>query len=162
MQEKHAQSVKLRRMLWLLRHADAAEGDPDETRPLTERGIRQATDAGRALRRMGVQIDTCLSSPKLRAMQTATLACEGLGIEVEECPALSGAPFEAFDLAAGRGEVLMVGHDPSFSLTLHDLTGAQVRMRKGGLAAIDKGELVVLLRPNELAVIASGAGELVS
>ena len=50
--------------------------------------------------------------------------------------------------------MLLVGHDPSFSLTLHDLTGAQARMRKGGLAGIAKGELVVLLRPSELAAIA--------
>jgi hypothetical protein len=50
--------------------------------------------------------------------------------------------------------VLLVGHDPSFSLTLHDLTGAQARMKKGGLAGIHKGELQVLLRPSELSAIA--------
>ncbi len=50
--------------------------------------------------------------------------------------------------------MLLVGHDPSFTLTLHQLTGAQARMRKGGLAAIAKGELVTLLRPAELAAIA--------
>jgi hypothetical protein len=51
--------------------------------------------------------------------------------------------------------VLLVGHDPSFTLTLHDLTGAQARMKKGGLAGISKGELVVLLRPSELSAIAA-------
>ncbi len=142
-------------MLWLLRHADAAPGTPDEERPLTERGIRQARDAGRALAQLGVALDACLSSPKLRAMQTAALACEPLGIEVESCAALSGAPFDATDLITGRGDVLLVGHDPSFSLTLHDMTGAQVQMRKGALAAIDKGELIALLRPSELAAIAA-------
>jgi len=60
-------------------------------------------------------------------------------------------------LVAGLGEVLLVGHDPSFTLTLHDLTGAQSRMRKGGLAGIAKGELVTLLRPNELTAIATVA-----
>jgi hypothetical protein len=50
--------------------------------------------------------------------------------------------------------VLLVGHDPSFTLTVHDLTGAQARMRKGGLAGISKGELVVLMRPAELSAIA--------
>ena len=49
---------------------------------------------------------------------------------------------------------MLVGHDPSFSLTLHDLTGAQARMQKGGLAGIAKGELMVLLRPSELSAIA--------
>jgi phosphohistidine phosphatase SixA len=67
---------------------------------------------------------------------------------------LSGEPFDAYDLVAGLGDVLLVGHDPSFSLTVHDLTGAQARMKKGGLAGISKGELVVLLRPTELSQIA--------
>ncbi|MDQ6817558.1 MAG: histidine phosphatase family protein [Actinomycetota bacterium] len=143
-------------MLWLLRHAEAADGDglPDDDRPLTERGVRQAQAVGRALGRLGVHIDVCLSSPKLRAVQTARLACEPLGATVTIEPALSGEPFDVRELTAGLGDVLLVGHDPSFSMTLHDLTGAQVRMRKGGLAAIEKGELVILLSPRELEVMA--------
>ena len=143
-------------MLWLLRHADAAAGTPDESRPLTERGRVQAQTAGFAIQALGVRLDACLSSPKLRAMQTAELACEPLGVEVTECRALGGEPFDPLDLTAGLGDVMLVGHDPSFSLTLHDLTGAQARMRKCGLAAIEKGELLVLLRPSELAAIAAG------
>ena len=82
------------------------------------------------------------------------LACEALGVEIRLEPALSGEPFDVAELTAGLEHVLLVGHDPSFSMTLHDLTGAQARMAKGGLAAIKKGELVVLLRPTELAAIA--------
>jgi phosphohistidine phosphatase len=141
-------------MLWLLRHADAAEGTPDDERPLTERGIAQAQDAGRALEQLGVQIDVCLSSPKLRAVQTAQLTCAALGVDVSIDRRLAGEPFDASDLVAGLGDVLLIGHDPSFTLTLHDLTGAQARMKKGGLAGISKGELVVLLRPTELSAIA--------
>jgi hypothetical protein len=59
------------------------------------------------------------------------------------------------DLVAGLGDVLIVGHDPSFTLTLYALTGAQARMRKGGLAGISKGELVTLLRPAEISAIAA-------
>jgi phosphohistidine phosphatase len=143
-------------MLWMLRHADAADGLPDEERPLTDRGVVQAENAGRALERLGVQIDTCLSSPKLRALQTAQYACAPLGLEVTVERRLSGEPFDVEDLVTGLGDVLIVGHDPSFSLTLHDLTGAQARMRKGGLAAVHKGELITLLRPSELAAIALG------
>jgi len=73
-------------------------------------------------------------------------------------PALSGEPFDVGELTAGLEHVLLVGHDPSFTLTLHDLTGAQARMPKGGLAAVKKGELVVLLRPVELAAIAQTNG----
>ncbi|HWD75600.1 MAG TPA: histidine phosphatase family protein [Solirubrobacteraceae bacterium] len=141
-------------MLWLLRHAEAAEGIPDDERPLTERGIHQAEAAGRALEQLGVNIDACLTSPKLRALQTAQLACAPLDVEVTIDRRLSGEPFDVHDLVAGLGDVLLVGHDPSFTLTLHDLTGAQARMKKGGLAGISKGELVVLLRPTELGAIA--------
>jgi phosphohistidine phosphatase len=141
-------------MLWLLRHAEAADGLPDDRRPLTERGVQQAEAAGRALLRLGVQLDACLSSPKLRAVQTAELACEPLGVEVTIEPSLAGEPFDVHQLTAGLESVLLVGHDPSFSLTLHDLTGAQARMKKGGLAAIAKGELIALLRPTELIAIA--------
>ena len=144
-------------MLWLLRHADAAGGSPDSARPLTDKGVRQAQAAGRALERLGVSIDVCLTSPKLRAVETARLAVEWIGAEVRVEPALAGEPFDAHELTAGLGDVLLVGHDPSFSLTLHDLTGAQARMRKGGLAGIEKGELIVLMRPSELEAIAAGA-----
>ncbi|MBV9006544.1 MAG: histidine phosphatase family protein [Solirubrobacterales bacterium] len=142
-------------MLWLLRHAEAADGAPDDERPLTERGMRQAEAVGRALARLGTNIDACLSSPKLRAVQTAQRACEPIGVEVTIVPALAGPPFEVSELTAGLGDVLLVGHDPSFSLLVHDLTGAQSRLRKGGLAGISKGELVSLLRPTELAAIAA-------
>jgi phosphohistidine phosphatase len=148
-------------MLWLLRHAEAADGFPDDERPLTKRGVAQSEAAGRALVILQARIDACLSSPKLRALQTAELVCEALGIEVTVEQRLSGEPFDANDRVAGLGDVLLVGHDPSFSLTLHDLTGAQARMRKGGVAGIAKGELVTLLRPNELSAIAM-AGERVA
>lgn len=142
-------------MLWLLRHAEAADGSPDDQRPLTERGIQQARDAGRALTVIGAKIDACLSSPKVRARRTAELACEPLGVQVTIEPRLAGEPFDPHELTAGLGGVLLVGHDPSFTLTLHQLTGAQARMRKGAVAAIHKGELVTLLRPVELAAIAA-------
>src|SRR5581483_12441016 len=127
---------------------------PDDERPLTDKGQVQADAAGKALRRLGENIDICLTSPKLRALQTAERVCELLGVPVRIEPALSGEPFDVQRLTAGLGDVLLVGHDPSFSLLLHDLTGTQARMKKGGLAGISKGELVTLLRPNELSAIA--------
>jgi phosphohistidine phosphatase len=141
-------------MLWLLRHAEAEDGLPDDQRPLTDRGAMQADAAGRALAVLDVHLDACLTSPKLRAVQTAERACEPLGVQITIEPALSGEPFDVRELTAGLGDVLLVGHDPSFSMLLHDLTGAQSRMKKGGLAGISKGELVTLLRPSELSAIA--------
>jgi len=146
-------------MIWLLRHGDAANGSPDESRPLTELGTRQSRLAGLALARLGVRIEACMSSPKLRALATARLACEPLGLEVEDCAALACERFDPAQLTAGLGEVLLVGHDPSISRALQDSTGAHVSMRKGAIAAIDGRELVTLLRPSELSAIAAdGAG----
>jgi phosphohistidine phosphatase len=144
-------------VIWLLRHGDAADGSPDSDRPLTDKGRAQSRAAGAALHALGVAPDACLTSPKLRAAETARIACAELdGVEPELEPKLSGGPFDAEALAAGLGdEVLLVGHDPDFSAAVHSLTGAQVRMKKGGLAGVDKGELKVLLRPAELKRIAS-------
>jgi phosphohistidine phosphatase len=142
-------------MIWFLRHAEAEPGSPDEARPLTEKGEEQSRAAGKALARLGVKFDLCLTSPRVRAEQTAKLACEYLeGVEIRIEEQLSGGPFDPEKLAAGLDEVLLVGHDPDFSTAVHDLTGAQVRMKKGGLAAVSKGELLVLLRPRELRAIA--------
>ncbi len=143
-------------MIWLLRHAEAKDGTPDEQRELTAAGEEQARAVGEALVRLGIELSACVSSPKVRALQTARLACEPQGIEVKEDRRLEGGPFDPREVAADLGpEVLLVGHDPDFSLALHTLTGAQVRMKKGGLAGVDRGELKVLLRPAELRVLAS-------
>jgi phosphohistidine phosphatase len=142
-------------MIWLLRHGDAAEGSPDAERALTEKGERQARAAGEALKNLGVKIDACFTSPKVRSLDTAKLACEPLGVEYQLEPKLAGGPFDPEELAAGLGEVLLVGHDPDFSMAVHSMTGAQVRMKKGGLAGVEDGELKVLMRPLELEAIAS-------
>ena len=54
-------------MIWLLRHGEAEDGSPDAERKLTEKGERQSRIAGIALEKLGVDLDACLSSPKLRA-----------------------------------------------------------------------------------------------
>jgi phosphohistidine phosphatase len=144
-------------MIWLLRHGDAVEGSPDAERPLTDKGREQSRAAGAALKAIGVELDACLTSPKLRAAETARLACEQVGdVEPQLEPKLAGGPFDAEALAAGLGDdVLLVGHDPDFSAAVHSLTGAQVRLKKGGLAGVDRGELIVLMRPRELKQLSS-------
>jgi phosphohistidine phosphatase len=142
-------------VIWLLRHGDAADGTPDAERPLTDKGRRQSRAAGEALQALGVALDACLTSPKVRAAQTAELACAGLGIDPQTEPELSGGPFDAEALSAGLGDnVMLVGHDPDFSMAVHDLTGARVKLKKGGLAGVDGSDLIVLLRPKELRGIA--------
>jgi phosphohistidine phosphatase len=153
------------RQLWLLRHGEAVPHDaaPDHARELTDRGRRQAGCAGRALAELKVEVHLCFASPKVRARDTAALACEALGVEpVEHGPLAEGFDAdEALALlhaAGGEQRVLLVGHEPDLSQVVHDLTGARIDLRKGGVAAIamdgPRGELIALLRPRELARIA--------
>jgi phosphohistidine phosphatase len=146
-------------MIWLLRHGDAedGEGKPDAERELTEKGRRQARASGLALAAMGVELEACLSSDKARALETARIACEALGsrIEVETDDRLRDREFNPLDVAAGRGEILLVGHEPDFSGGIAMVTGSRVKMRKGGLAAIDDHLLHALFRPQDLALLAA-------
>jgi len=143
-------------VIWLLRHGDAEDGGgkADADRELTEKGEQQSVNAGRALKRVGVELDVCLTSPKLRAKRTAELACDVLGAEVEVDERLAGGDFDPLELAAGRGEVLLVGHEPDFSGAVAMVTGSRVKMKKGGIAAIDDHALHVLMRPKDLKAIA--------
>ena len=149
------------RELWLLRHGDAEPGDdgPDHERRLTTRGERQAVAAGRALARRDLGFALALSSPRVRARDTARLACRELGLEPVEHAPLSGGfdADEALAVLGGQADdarVLLVGHEPDFSQVVHDLTGGRVDLKKGGVAAVKVrsggGELVVLMRPAEL------------
>jgi phosphohistidine phosphatase len=143
-------------MIYLLRHGDAedANGGDDAARRLTAKGERQARAAGRALLSLSAGIDVCLTSPKARAAATAALACEALRLVPETAAELGGGRFDALALAAGRGNALLVGHEPDFSEEVARLTGANARLRKGGLAIVDGSTLLALLRPRDLAAIA--------
>jgi phosphohistidine phosphatase len=151
--------------LWLLRHGEAVPHDskPDQERELTARGERQALAAGSALARLGLELDACYASPKVRALDTAKLACRVLGVE----PVVEEAVGEGFDredaiaLLRAHGDdarVLVVGHEPDFSQVVHDFTGGRVDLKKGGVAALREergsGELITLLRPRELESLA--------
>jgi phosphohistidine phosphatase len=142
-------------VIWLLRHGDAEDGSPDEQRKLTSKGEEQARAAGAALAALGVEPTACLSSPRVRAADTARLACEPLGAEVELEDRLAGGGFDPEELAAGRdGDVILVGHEPDFSEAVQRMTGARVKLKKGGLAAVQDGELRALLRPKDLEAVA--------
>jgi phosphohistidine phosphatase len=143
-------------VIWILRHGDAEDGadKPDAERELTEKGEQQSTNAGRALKKLGVEIDVCLTSPKVRARRTAELACDVLGAEVEVDDRLAGGDFDPLELAAGRGEVMLVGHEPDCSQAVALATGSRVKMKKGGLAGFDDHILHVLMRPKDLREIA--------
>jgi phosphohistidine phosphatase len=162
--------MAMARQLWLLRHADAEPHGtrPDAERQLTERGKRQARVAGLALARMGVTFGAILASPKARARETAELALVQMSGPQRELlelhPPLAGGvqARAALDLLAdlvSAGPLLLVGHEPDLSGIVGELAGGRVDLKKGGLAVVRLGaggaELVLLLRPAELALIAS-------
>jgi phosphohistidine phosphatase len=132
--------------LYLLRHAHAGnaahwEGD-DADRPLSDRGKDQARRLGRLLAARGVVPDTIVSSPKVRARQTANIVGDALGVGVANDDRLA----EMFDLDAlagimagvGGTSLMVVGHDPDFSDMLATLVGAATMpMRKGAIARVD-------------------------
>jgi phosphohistidine phosphatase len=169
------------RQLWLLRHADAEPHGTreDAERRLTERGERQARLAGEAIALMGVEFEALLSSPKERALRTARVAAQAWSQDQREKLEIHAPLAENFDArqaltamsalpsrsrsageAATPARVLLVGHEPDLSTVVAELTGARIDLKKGGLAIVridgPGGQLLVLLRPGELALIAKG------
>jgi len=150
--------------VWFLRHGEAEPHDarPDPERRLTERGEAQSRAAGRALQRLGIPIHVVFSSPKVRAWDTALLACEALELEpIEHRPLGDGFTREdACELAAGDPDnrILVVGHNPTFEQVIYDLTGARADLHKGAVAGVrlrgGEGELIALLQPRELELLA--------
>jgi len=136
-----------RLVLSFLRHADA--GDPyawkgeDAARPLSGKGRRQAERLGAHLARIGFEVDGILTSPKLRALETATIVGEAIGAKPEADDRLGQALSIGVlnDLLGGRGagrSAMLVGHDPDFSEQLAELIGIdELPLRKGALALLD-------------------------
>jgi phosphohistidine phosphatase len=147
--------------LWFLRHGEAEPhgARPDAERRLTPRGEEQSRAAGRALAALELSFQLVVTSPRVRALDTARLACEVLGGEPVVDDALSSGfdVRQALELAAAAGEyrrVLFVGHNPDFAQVIGDLTGATIELKKGGIAAVrrdgNRGLLIVLMRPREI------------
>ena len=148
--------------VWLLRHGEAVPHDskPDDERELTPRGRQQAEVAGAALAKLGAEFAACYTSPKLRALETAQLACRSLNIVPVAAVSIAGRfsrddVVELLHAHGGEDRILIVGHDPTFTQVVHDFTGARIDFKKGGIAAFRaSGELIVLLRPREVEAIA--------
>jgi phosphohistidine phosphatase len=101
--------------IYLVRHAQAASGQPDELRPLTPDGRAAARELGNRLASDGLRPDGVLSSPLLRARETAAEIARALGAEPETderlSPGTDAATLRA--VVAGRGEtIVVVGHQP--------------------------------------------------
>lgn len=153
-------------ILYLLRHgkADPYGSMPDDARQLTDDGRTALRAAAPYWTALGVKPDVVLTSPRQRAVDTATLFMAGVG--------LPGAPVAVDDLAPGAewtamaraiapytatGSVMLVGHEPDLSRSVKHLTGAaSVRLREGGLCRLEfhgspeagSGEITLLLDPD--------------
>ena len=105
---------------------------------------------GAFLAERGFAPDAIVTSPKLRARQTAELVADAIGIAVAVDDRLGG-PLDADDVndiveRAGGTSVMLVGHDPDFSDLARTLTGTEyLPMKKGALARID---MALPLAPN--------------
>jgi phosphohistidine phosphatase len=133
-------------LLHLLRHADAGDPEawegPDAARPLSDKGRKQSKRLGAHLAAIGFKTDALITSPKLRASQTAELVADALGTDVAEDDRLAGSlDLETVDaILGGAGDpasAVIVGHDPDFSDLLSELCGADVSLRKGAVARVE-------------------------
>ncbi len=157
------------RNLMLLRHGksdwDAGAAD-DHSRPLNSRGIRSAERMGEVIRDLGIVPDLVVSSTATRARSTAELArlAGGWGSRLVLEEALYGASVaETLAVVAVHGDrharVMLVGHQPTWSMTVTHLTGGSVAMRTAACADIElatsdwasirgsSGTLLTLLQP---------------
>jgi phosphohistidine phosphatase len=127
--------------LFIVRHAEAAGGKPDELRPLTPAGRETAKAIGKQLAADGVRPDAVLTSPLLRARETAAEIARAVGVEAEpdERLAPGAEPDDVRAAAAGRGEtVVVVGHQPDCGRAAAALGGGpEPRFPPGGVVVVE-------------------------
>jgi phosphohistidine phosphatase len=124
--------------LFLVRHAEALPGEPDALRPLTAGG--QAAARELAGRLAAENLDAVLSSPLLRARQTAELIARAANLtaEVDERLAPGATAGDVREAVSGRGvTVVTVGHQPDCSEIFLDLTGEGHKFAPGAVAVVE-------------------------
>lgn len=153
--------------LYFLRHGIAEDGGPDlpdAERQLTGEGRDKMQIAARVIAALGIDPVRIYSSPRKRALQTAEIVAAALGkdVTIDTAVDFSFDVMAAHDLRAGlpdKSDIMYVGHNPSMSEVVSQMTGAAVSMKKGGLARVDvypgeaRGELVYLLTPKVFAAL---------
>jgi phosphohistidine phosphatase len=138
--------------LYLLRHADAnTEAATDDARPLSEKGVSQARKVGRFCKDHNLKPDIILTSPVLRAAETADIVAQIIKGELMTEPWLACGMQPETALEELRGyerfeSVMIVGHQPDFSLLAAHLLGLQdneqISVRKASLTHFELGAFV--------------------
>ncbi len=146
--------------LYFVRHGIAEDtAANDFARELTPRGRRRVAQSAEVLRQLNLRPQRIFSSPRLRSRQTAEIIAAALDRPVTLADEVNFG-FDLDDVSSltrdlgSSAEVMFVGHNPDMSLVVHQLTGVDVSMKKGGLARVDvfggaaaQGELVWLIAP---------------
>jgi phosphohistidine phosphatase len=131
--------------MYFLRHADAEEqgqGKADSERALTAKGMRQSVDVAKWAAEHKVDARVVVTSPLLRARQTAEPMAAALDVPLVEDERLSGGRLTISALegiVADQDDpeaIMIVGHEPDFSEILGELTGGRVAMKKAALAMV--------------------------
>lgn len=149
--------------VYFLRHGIAQDREldlPDAERNLVEKGIQKTIDGAKRFKALGVAPTIIYTSPLNRAYQTAEIVARELGCELVKDERLAEG-FHSRNLGDlikehGAGDLMVVGHEPSLSMTISNIiSGGDIIMKKGGLARVDlqrtdppRGELVWLLPPH--------------
>jgi phosphohistidine phosphatase len=155
--------------LYFFRHGEAealVSGITDHDRKLTAKGLERTKTAAKALVALNVRPTYIYSSPRIRAHQTAEILAKAFGkdVEIREEVNFDFDLLAIGKLIAGLSEnqdVLFVGHEPSLSQVVGQLTGGNVMMKKGGLARVDvvlptsplRGQLAWLIPPKVFDVL---------
>jgi phosphohistidine phosphatase len=140
--------------IYFLRHASAGEpklnAAKDEQRPLDEQGNQQSHNVGRALAAMKLTVDVIISSPLVRAEQTASIVAKEIGhgrqliFDTALRPEASYDQFQ--DLLhrySGKEAIMIVGHNPSLTEFLNQLVTGEtapqsIELKKGAIAKVEK------------------------
>ncbi len=146
--------------LYFLRHGEADWPDwdgPDDKRPLTKKGEKEIKKLAKFLIRLDVDLDEIVTSPLPRAAQTAEIVAKRYSLKAREDDGLKPG-FNRGDLEKllkGRGDLalMIAGHEPDFTNVISSITGADLKLSKGGIALVDldpssmKGKLLWLFPP---------------
>ena len=162
-------------LVYLIRHGIAMDREdpkcpPDTERPLTPKGMKRSHAAALGLLAMKVKPDAVLTSPWLRAVQTAEIFCEVMGFSskrISSSDALKGTatPAELLrELAKLKAKVVLCfGHEPHLHLVIGQVlhTGARItELKKAGVACLElerisppQGQLLALYPPSTLRLL---------
>jgi phosphohistidine phosphatase len=163
-------------LLYLIRHGIAVDREdpncpPDTERPLTPKGIKRSQAAALGLRELGVQPNSVLTSPWLRASQTAEVFCKVLGypagkiIRTDALKGTSAPPDLLRELQSIKGKVVLCfGHEPHLHLVISHILHTSTKiteLKKAGLALLElqrggptQGRLLALYPASTLRLLA--------